>query len=128
MEDTDQHLSERAPDAVLSEQLAQCHKVVTGCFEFCGHTDVSAPQQMEVFTVMSRLMRVSVALAAALDKSPREFIHRVIVERPAAGQAPMVDVSPANDWSQVRVYNTPVGQMGSTVYPIKGFVLSAALN
>ena len=27
-------------------------------------------------------MRVSVALAAALDKSPREFTHRIIVERP----------------------------------------------
>jgi len=42
--------------------------------------------------------------------------------------APVIDVSAANDWSKVRVYNTPAGQMGSNVYPIKGFVLSLALN
>ena len=87
-----------SPDAVLTEQLDQCRKVVTACFEFCGHTNVSAVQQMEVFTVMSRLMRVSVALATALDKSPREFVHRVIVERPAPGnQSPMVDLTPSGN-------------------------------
>jgi len=42
--------------------------------------------------------------------------------------APVIDVSADNDWSKVRVYNTPAGQMGSNVYPIKGFVLSAAAD
>jgi hypothetical protein len=42
--------------------------------------------------------------------------------------APVIDVSAANDWSEVRVFNTPVGQMGSSVYPIKGFVTRAAAD
>ena len=87
MEDIDQQSA--PPDSVLAEQLAQCHKVVSGCFEFCGQSDVAVSQQLEVFNVMARLMRASVALATALDKSPREFTHRVIVERP-----PMLDVTP----------------------------------
>ena len=73
-----------APDAVLAEQLAQCRNMVSGCFEYCGHGAVSVPEQLEVFNVVTRLMRVSVALAGALDKSPREFTHRVIVEHRAS--------------------------------------------
>ena len=80
------------PDAVLAAQLAQCHSAVSGCFEFCGHRDVSVSQQLEVLNVASRLVRASVALATALDKSPREFTHRVIVERPR-----MLDVTPAGN-------------------------------
>ena len=93
MEDIDQQSAPPAPppapDAVLAEQLAQCHSAVTGCFEFCGDRNVPVSQQLETLNVDSRLIRVSVALAAALDKSPREFTHRVIVERP-----PMLDVTP----------------------------------
>ncbi len=36
--------------------------------------------------------------------------------------APVIDVSPDNDWSQVRVWNTRAGQMGSSTYNIKGFI------
>ena len=35
---------------------------------------------------------------------------------------PVMDVSAANDWSQVRVWDTPDGQLGSRTYPVKGFV------
>jgi hypothetical protein len=42
--------------------------------------------------------------------------------------APVIDVSANNDWSRVRVFDTPSGQMGSTVYPIKGFVSRTAMN
>jgi hypothetical protein len=42
--------------------------------------------------------------------------------------APVIDVSANNDWSRVRVFDTPSGQMGSTVYPIKGFVTRAAAD
>ena len=87
-----------APDRVLAEQLAQCRNMVSGCFEYCGHGDVSVPEQLEVFNVVTRLMRVSVALAGALDKSPREFTHHVIVEhRPSMSEAvlqPMGDPPP----------------------------------
>jgi hypothetical protein len=36
---------------------------------------------------------------------------------------PVVDVSPANDWSAVRVWWPPAGQMGSRHYPTWGFIL-----
>lgn len=34
----------------------------------------------------------------------------------------IVDVSPANDWSQVRVWYGPASDIGQTVYAINGFV------
>ncbi len=35
---------------------------------------------------------------------------------------PMVDVSPDNDWSRVRVWYTPGGHLGGSVYPVHGFI------
>lgn len=32
------------------------------------------------------------------------------------------DVSPDNDWSQVQVWYAPIGDLGTTVYPIYGFI------
>ena len=34
----------------------------------------------------------------------------------------VVDVSPANDWSEVRVWYPPVNQLGNTAYPAHGFI------
>jgi surface antigen len=36
---------------------------------------------------------------------------------------PVVDVSPGNDWSAVRVWWPPSGHWGGTVYPTYGFIL-----
>ena len=36
---------------------------------------------------------------------------------------PVRDVSPANDWSRVRVWYTPGRRYGSGVYPTRGFIL-----
>lgn len=33
-----------------------------------------------------------------------------------------VDVSPAGDWSQVKVWFAPTGDLGTSVYPINGFI------
>ncbi|MBA15154.1 MAG: CHAP domain-containing protein [Sphingomonas sp.] len=33
-----------------------------------------------------------------------------------------IDVSPNNDWSQVRVWYAPIGALGGTTYPINGFI------
>ena len=33
-----------------------------------------------------------------------------------------VDVSPDNDWSQVRVWYAPIDGLGSTAYPVAGFI------
>ena len=35
---------------------------------------------------------------------------------------PVIDVSANNDWSQVRVWNTRAGSMGSSTYAIRGFI------
>lgn len=34
----------------------------------------------------------------------------------------VIDVSPENDWSQVRVWYAPIGAMGGTRWPVEGFI------
>lgn len=36
---------------------------------------------------------------------------------------PVIDISPDNDWTLVRVWWPPTGQMGATAYPVEGFIL-----
>ena len=38
--------------------------------------------------------------------------------------SPVVDVSPGNDWSQVRVFNNRDGHMGVKTYDVQGFISS----
>lgn len=38
----------------------------------------------------------------------------------------VVDVSPAGDWSQVKVWFDPAGDLGTTVYPTYGFIYQAS--
>ncbi len=44
--------------------------------------------------------------------------HRVSEDQP------VIDISSANDWSQVRVWWPPSGQMGVSDYPVYGFIRS----
>ena len=37
-----------------------------------------------------------------------------------------VDVSPANDWSEVRVWYAPIGDLGTTHWPVNGFIYKHA--
>lgn len=39
-----------------------------------------------------------------------------------------VDVSPANDWSQVRVWYDPIGGLGTTAWPVAGFIYNERDN
>lgn len=39
----------------------------------------------------------------------------------------VVDVSPAGNWSQVKVWNDPSGNLGATVYPTYGFIYQDAM-
>ena len=71
-----------APDVVLAEQLAGCHKAIGECFVCSNNDQVSVMTQLECLNVAERLMRVSIALANALGKTGKEFTHRIIVERP----------------------------------------------
>ena len=48
--------------------------------------------------------------------------HRGQVERDVT----VVDASPNNDWSQVKVWFAPIGKVGNTPYPVYGFIYSGA--
>ena len=48
--------------------------------------------------------------------------HRGQVERDVT----VVDTSPAGDWSRVRVWYAPVGDLGRTDYPVYGFIYGHA--
>lgn len=41
---------------------------------------------------------------------------------------PVIDVSPGNDWSQVRVWNVPSMQWGARIYEAEGFILPEPLT
>lgn len=43
-------------------------------------------------------------------------------------ETPIVDVSPGNDWSAVRVWYTPGGHYGTGVYPAHGFIYPDGLQ
>ena len=76
--------------------------------------------------VFSRTSRLHDGHAAVVSKvlNSREILvtqanwvhHRVTEDQP------VIDVSPRGDWSEVRVWWPPSGQMGMTAYPVRGFV------
>lgn len=45
-----------------------------------------------------------------------------------ARDQPVIDVSPRNDWSEVRVWYPPAAVVGNTVFPAYGFILPARTN
>ena len=60
---------------------------------------------------------------------PREIIvsHANWLNRGQIHQnTPAIDVSEANDWSQVRFWYTPGGQLGLRTYPASGFIYPPA--
>lgn len=79
----------------------------------------------------------------AMSKGHLAVVSQVLTDRiiqvthanwsPIGGQRGQVekdvtvaDVSPAGDWSQVKVWYDPVGDLGTTVYPTYGFIHQAA--
>ena len=77
-----------------------------------------------VFAGSKRLKRGHVAVVTEIV-SPREIIvdqanwqNKGEIDH----ATPVLDVSPGNDWSQVRVWNVPAGTFGSRVYRISGFI------
>jgi hypothetical protein len=90
------------------------------------YTRVSHPMEeaVMVFSGSKRLRRGHVAVVAAIV-SAREIIvdqanwqNRGEIDH----ATPVLDVSRANDWSQVRVWDIPSGTFGSRVYRISGFI------
>lgn len=76
-----------------------------------------------VFRRTARLPHGHVAVVAGLYGDRAIHVNQANwVPRRIAGNEPVVDVSPANDWSAVRVWWQPAGQLGATVYPTFGFI------
>ena len=77
-----------------------------------------------VFSGSQRIKRGHVAVVTAIV-SPREIIvdqanwqNKGEIDH----ATPVLDVSRANDWSRVRVWDIPSGTYGSRVYRISGFI------
>jgi hypothetical protein len=90
------------------------------------YTRVSHPveEAVMVFSGSKRLKRGHVAVVTDIV-SPREIIvdqanwqNKGEIDH----ATPVLDVSRANDWSRVRVWDIPSGTFGSRVYPVSGFI------
>ena len=88
-----------------------------------ARSDQPQPGAVLVFRRSGRLPYGHVSVVKGLS-SGREIIVTQAnwVHHHIARGEPVVDVSPGNDWSAVRVWWAPSGQLGTTVYPTFGFV------
>lgn len=93
-----------------------------------GRGSAPAPGAVMVFSKTKILPHGHVAVVHSVHDSRTILInhanwspfngHRGQVEQAVK----VIDVSKNNDWSQVRVWYHPTGDIGQTVYSIKGFV------
>jgi hypothetical protein len=77
------------PDDVLAELLLECRDGVRACFELSKDSEWDDTTRCEAINAAARLMKTSIALAAALKKKP-DFTHRIIVERAADPPPPII--------------------------------------
>ncbi|MEY4708670.1 MAG: hypothetical protein RJB58_2393 [Pseudomonadota bacterium] len=83
-----------------------------------------------VFSGSKRLKRGHVAVVTEIV-SDREIIvdHANWQNRREVDLAtPVLDVSPNNDWSMVRVWHIPSGQFGTRTYAISGFITKGLIR
>ena len=82
-----------------------------------------SPGAVLVFERSSRLPHGHVSVVSR-QRSDREIIVTQAnwVHGRIARAEPVVDVSPANDWTAVRVWWEPSGQLGTTSYRTYGFI------
>jgi hypothetical protein len=57
---------------------------------------------------------------------PRQLVDHRGRPRSDRKDVTVVDVSPAGDWSQVKVWYDPIRDLGTTVYPTNGFIYQNA--
>lgn len=86
-----------------------------------GHTPL--PGAVLVFARSTTLPHGHVAVVRRVN-SPREILVDHANWQPGELErgVAVVDVSSANDWSQVRVWYRPAAEVGQRVYPAYGFV------
>ena len=91
-----------------------------------ARTAQPSPGAVLVFRRSGRLPAGHVSVVAAL-RSPREILvdQANWVHGRIASNEPVLDVSPENDWTSVRVWWAPSGALGVTEYPTFGFIAAA---
>jgi surface antigen len=88
-------------------------------------SDVPAPGAVLVFRRTDRLPSGHLAVVSAVLSGRRVLVTQAnwLPYRVTRDQ-PVLDVSPGNDWTAVRVWWPPADGWGSTVYPTDGFILA----
>ena len=85
-----------------------------------------APGAVLVFRRSARLPSGHVSVVTRLTSRREVLVTQANwVHGRIARNEPVVDVSPGNDWSAVRVWWEPAGQLGTTTYPTFGFIAPA---
>ena len=89
-------------------------------------TNLPAPDAVLVFQRTERLPSGHLAVVSTILSDRRVLVTQAnwLPYRITSDQ-PVLDVSPANDWTAVRVWWPPAHGWGMTVYPTDGFILSA---
>jgi surface antigen len=92
-------------------------------------SDVPAPGAVLVFRRTDRLPSGHLAVVSAVLSGRRVLVTQAnwLPYRITSNQ-PVLDVSPDNDWTAVRVWWPPVHGWGTTVYPTDGFIQTAPAN
>jgi len=91
-----------------------------------SHSRSAAPARgsVMVFKKSARLNRGHVSLVSAVLNERTVLVdHSWLGGRGLRRGMRVEDVSPRNDWSQVRVWHEPSRQMGQRVYPLYGFIM-----
>jgi surface antigen len=89
-----------------------------------AETNKPAPGGVLVFRRTDRLPSGHLAVVSTVLSGRRVLVtqanwlpHRITSDQP------VLDVSPGNDWTTVRVWWPPANSWGTTVYPTYGFIL-----
>ena len=90
-----------------------------------AESDVPGKGAVLVFQRTGRLPHGHLAVVSAVLSDRRVLVTQAnwLPYRVTSDQ-PVLDVSPLNDWTAVRVWWPPVHSWGSTVYPTDGFILA----
>jgi len=129
-----------SPMAIPTAQAEDCVRVVRSISDFTIQGDAwmwwnraegryardNAPADgsVLVFKRAGRMNRGHVSLVSnVIDRRTIEVDHSWLNTRGLRRGMRVIDVSANNDWSMVRVWHEPTGQLGQRVYPTYGFIL-----
>ena len=91
-------------------------------------TQTPAVGSVLVFRRSARLPDGHVAVVSSILSGRRILaIHANWVRHQVSEDVPVIDVSPRNDWTRVRVWWPPTNQMGVTEYATFGFIEASRL-